>query len=158
MHPKKPIPILLLVCTVACSLWERKIVFAGSSSTDLLEINEPFPENGWGLQIVLHRKGTKRTLYQLRGDVFLNFADVVWTNDDATVSVYTCGTPALKLAYSGNEANPTPFSATAGSVAAHIRAQYALRPETSDSDVLAWACSPEGEAAFHSRHPEATAR
>jgi hypothetical protein len=158
MNWKKAVSVVLLLGLLGCGVWERKVVFPGSSEGDALEIRQPFPANGWGIQVVLSGKDARKTLYELRGDVFLDFADVAWANDDGVVAVFTCGTPALRMAYGRGDADSTPFSQMEPAVAAHIRERYRLDPKLSDKSVLEWACSPDGKDAFLKLYPDAVAR
>lgn len=146
--------------TVSCSGWERKAVFRGSSSHIAVEIQQPFPANGWGIRVLLITdEGTPTTLYELRGDVFLDFADVAWSQNDTAVAIFTCGTPPIRLGYSPAEHKFIPFNELRSVTAEHIRREYAADKQgISDSDILSWACSTGGKDAFLRLHPDASPR
>ena len=74
---------LLSVWSVGCG-WEKKAVFESPSGEHLVEIQQRFPANGWGMRIQLRSGAAARTLYEQRGDVFLDFADVTWGEHDKT--------------------------------------------------------------------------
>jgi hypothetical protein len=100
-----------------------------------------------------------KTLYEVRGDTFLEFADVFWSADKSNVTVFTCGTPYLQLAYDLSSDHPLPFAPLQSVAAAHIRAEYHLdQNKMHDEDTYLWACSADGKDAFLRRHPEAIPR
>ena len=128
--------------------WERKASFESPSPGTRIEVQQPFPANGWGVRLELKSKGTTKTLYQLRGDVFLNFVDVAWAPDTSSVAVLTCGTPRIRLAYSLGISRDIPFQQMEPVVAASIRRRYRLDEHQSNKDVFDWACSDEGKRRF----------
>jgi hypothetical protein len=151
--------VLLSFILTGCGWWEGKVAFPGPSQGTVLEIEQPFPANGWGIRIVLRTKNVTKALYQIRGDVVLNFADVAWAKDEGVVAVFTCGTPAVRLAYSVANGNELPFAQMQPMVAAHIRAGYHLdRKTATEKDTFEWACSSDGRAAFLRAHPGASPR
>lgn len=151
--------VLFSALLCSCSGWERKMVFRGSSPGTSVEIQQPFPANGWGIRVMLASKGNVTTLYQLRGDVFLDFADVAWSPDDTAVAVFTCGTPPLRIGYSLASSTFLPFKDMQAMAEAHIRGTYRSDMKgTSDTDTFDWACSSMGKEAFLRRHPGASPR
>jgi hypothetical protein len=149
---------LLLLCLSACGVWEGKAKFAGFKDGDVLELRQPFPANISGLQIVLRSGNLARTIYEMRGDTFVNFADAEWNLDDSAVAILTCGTPSLHLAYSRIDVRPIPFSNMEHLISTHIQVQYHLDKKMSEKKILDWACSSDGERAFRKLHPEALGR
>ena len=137
--------------------WERKVVARAPSEKTSIEIQQPFPANGWGVRIVLRTKDRTETLYELRGDVFLDFADVVWTVGEDSLAVLTCGTPSIRVAYNSRTSSFMPFSQMEPIIAAHIRSEYGITDRT-DTATFDWACSAEGKDAFLHRHPDAKPR
>ena len=129
-------------------------MFAGSVSGDTLEIKQPFPINEAGIRITLKHNNLTKTVYEKRGDTFLEFVDVAWSSGDTAVGFFMCGFP---LAYETDDANPIPFVRMEGTVAAHIRVEYRLDPKLTDKEVFDWACT-EGTTAFLKRYPQARAR
>lgn len=99
-----------------------------------------------------------QTLYEQRGDVFLDFADVTWGEHDKTFTVFTCGTPPLRLAYNFPSMSQFPFQRTEFAVVAHIRARYHLSDHLNGRDILDWACSSDGQSAFLKSFPMAVPR
>ena len=97
------------------------------------------------------------TLYELRGDVFLDFADVVWTVGEDSLAVLTCGTPSIRVAYNSRTGRFMPFFQMETIIAAHIRSEYGMTDRT-DNATFDWACSAEGKDAFLQRHPDAKPR
>jgi len=148
----------LLLATYGCGSWERKVIFPGAISGDALEIKQPFPINEAGIQVNLKRKNVIKQLYELRGDVFLEFADAAWSADDNVVGLFVSGTPVQRFAYKTSDGTAIPFGVVARAVAAHIRSQYHLDPKLSDKDVFEWAGSLEGRDAFRKLYPGARAR
>lgn len=152
-------PLIALFAILSSCAWEQKVVFSAGSEGGEVKILQPFPANGWGIRVRLNSKGHEKTLYELRGDVFLDFADVAWSKSNGTVAVFTCGTPPIRLAYSLIESSFIPFSKAEHVVAAHIRDEYHLaEQETSDNETFDWACSSEGRTAFLKLHPSSAPR
>jgi hypothetical protein len=148
--------VLLSSALVGCG-WERKVAFPSGASFNV-QIQQPFPANGWGLRVLLQSKGYSKTLYELRGDVFLDFADVAWSAGNGAVVVLTCGTPPIRLAYNLTNNTFIPFASMESTVVAHIYAQYLGERKMSDRDVLEWACSSDGRDAFYQRYPGVSPR
>jgi hypothetical protein len=96
------------------ALWEHKLAFAAPASGALLDIQQPFPANGWGLRVGLRAGTMTKVLYEIRGDVFLDFADAKWSSDGRTVVLFTCGTPPVRLAYDVKRGARIPFSGRLG--------------------------------------------
>jgi hypothetical protein len=149
-----------LICLMLCGCgWESKAVFVRPEGGSRIEIDQPFPANGWGIRVALVTAAERRTLYQLRGDVFLDFADVFWSPDGQSVALLTCGTPYLRLAYSLKESDFVSFAPFQQPLVSQLRSEYQLGPGMNrDRDVLEWTCSPEGRDAFVRRHPGAVPR
>ncbi len=124
----------------------------------MVEIQQPFPANGWGVRLQMTSKARTKTLYELRGDVFLDFADVTWGPGDKRFAVFTCGTPPIRLAYNAADTAEVPFQQMEPTVVAHIRARYHLDSQLSSKDVFDWACSSEGHQAFLKVYPSAAPR
>lgn len=150
--------LTLLSLNCGCSTWEKKIVFAGPVPGVAIEIQQPFPANGWGLRVVLATPGNFTTLYQLRGDVFLDFAEVAWSRDGESLAIFSCGTPALRIRYKLAETKVLAFEDARSAVAAVIRSEYGLSSLQADDRTFEWACSQDGKAAFLRRHPGARPR
>jgi len=132
--------------------WERKAVFKHPRGGDSVEIQQRFPVNLWGIRILLHRKGSAKTLYEKRGDTFLTFVDVFWSVDSKELAVFTCGSPSLRMAYNLTDDHSLPFVQMQSDVAAHIRTEYHLDSnKMSDEDTLLWACT-DGQDAFSRHH------
>ena len=148
----------LLLCLSACGVWESKAKFAGFKDKHVLELRQPFPANISGLQVVLRSGNAVTTIYEVRGDTFVNFADAQWNLNDSAVGLLTCGTPSLHFAYSRIDARPIPFSNMEHLLGAHIQDQYHLDKKMSEKSIFDWACSSDGERAFRKLHPEALAR
>jgi hypothetical protein len=158
-NAKTPVLVVVLALTSCGFLWEKKVVFSAPSLREEVLIEQPFPANGWGLQIVLQNSRTTKVLYQIRGDVFLNFADVSWSSKGDLIGIFTCGTPALRIAYDRGNAMEVDFAKAEPLVAAHIRAQFlSNRAKLSEPEILEWACSPEGREAFLQAHRDAKPR
>ena len=160
-HTRFPLIVFSVAALSGCG-WERKVVFRAPSETALIEIQQPFPANGWGIRVLLEAKGQRKTIYTMRGDVFLDFADAAWSKDGETVAVFTCGTPFVRLAYNVATNNFVSFSNMEQTLAAHIRKEYKeYRPtvqDRADSATLEWACSQEGKNTFSSRYPNSAPR
>ena len=143
---------IMAIFLVACG-WERKIRFDLTPDDVSIEINQPFPANGWGLQVLLTKGARRKVLYKLRGDVFLDFADVT-SSKQGTVVIFTCGTPALRLAYDLKRDDFISFSGVRQISAAHIRQVYMpVLGSPLDEKTFEWACSQEGNLAFRRRYP-----
>ena len=138
------------------SWWESKVEFPGPSAGRVLYIEQPFPANGWGVRVVLKNGGSVKVLYEIRGDVFLDFADAAWSADGEKVALFSCGTPPLRMAYDLRSTRTRPFDQSETLVAAHIRSSYHVQGKA--PDVFQWACSDEGKTAFLHAHPGARAR
>lgn len=149
--------MLAVVCLSGCG-WERKARFESPSRGTSLEVQQPFPANGWGIQFELRSKGSTKTLYNLRGDVFLDFVDAAWSPDSSRVAVFTCGTPRVRLAYSLATGRDIPFQEMESAMAADIRHRYHLDELLMNGDVFDWACSDEGKRRFLESYPEAVSR
>jgi len=139
--------------------WEQKVVFKQSQGNAYVEIQQPFPVNGSGTRVLLYNNGSTKVLYEVRGDTFLEFADVFWSADGKDMAIYTCGVPYLELAYNLANNQSIPFPQVRTGVAAHIRSEYHLEEHNkSDKKTFLWACSQDGKIAFLRRHPEAAPR
>lgn len=138
--------------------WERKTRFESPSPGTLIEVQQPFPANGWGLRLELKSKGATMMLYQLRGDVFLDFVDVAWAQDGNRVAIFTCGTPPIRLAYSLVTGHNIPFQGMESVLATKILRDYHLDEHRSGREIFDWACSDEGKRRFLEVHPEAVPR
>ena len=150
---------LTMFVMLSCgTLWESKIAFEGPVHRGVIEIDQPFPTNGWGLRISLSDAGAKKILYQVRGDVFLNFADVVWADNGRFVIVFTCGTPQVRQTYDTSSGSVVQLPQMESLVATHIRATYHLGPDSVASDITDWACSEAGKQAFLRNHRNAAPR
>jgi len=143
--------VVLLMLLAGCSGWQRKMVFKKPAGSESIEIQQWFPVSMWGIRILLHQNGSTKTLYESRGDTFLLFADVLWSPDNE-VAVFTCGNPALRMAYSLTANSFLPFERMRSGVAAHIQADYHLAPsKMSVDETFLWACT-DGREAFSQHH------
>jgi hypothetical protein len=137
------------------ALWEHKLAFAAPSSDAVLEIQQPFPANGWGLRVELRTGTVTKVIYEIRGDVFLDFADAKWSSDGGTVALFTCGTPPVRLAYDLKRGSQIPFAASRQAIRTDLQWRYHL---DATRDAFEWACSSEGKAAFLNAYPQAAPR
>ena len=153
---------VLVLCSAlgSCnSWWDQKVVFPSPLSGTALEIQQPFPTNGWGMRVVLKTSPVTKVLYEVRGDVFLDFADGVWSANGTMVALFTCGTPPVKIAYDVDHGVDMAFANAQSMIAAHIRSSYHLDTRNAtDKDAFEWACSSEGRSAFLRAYPGALAR
>ena len=122
----------------------------------LIDIQQPFPANGWGLRILLKNRETTKVMYEVRGDVFLNFADVAWSEPSQTVRIFVCGTPTVRVAYDMKRGASVPFDRIESILATDIKSRYHVNGNT--KEVYEWACADEGESAFLRAHPGAAPR
>ena len=152
------ISVIALV-TSSCG-WERKLDFKAPNDKSEIWFRQPWPANGWGLQVVLREQGETRVLYNIRGDVFLMFAEVYWSPDGRIVGVFTCGEPFVKLGYDRRTARKVSFDAIQRAMGDRIRTEYGLSRESGSTvtDPFDWACSTEGHDAFVRMHPGANPR
>lgn len=137
------------------SWWESKVEFPGPKAGEAIYIEQPFPANGWGIRVVLKDGAATKILYEMRGDVFLRFADAVWSPDGGKVTLFTC-TPPLQISYDIRSGTMLPFESSRSAIAAHIRSTYDIKGN--DRDVFEWAWSDNGNNAFLHAHPGARAR
>ena len=147
----------VVLCTVGCG-WERKVLVQSlRDSSEKIEFSQPWPANGWGLRVRLLAKDGDQVLYSIRGDVFLRFAAGYWSPDGRLVGVFTCGDPRVRLAYDRVAKQPRTFDLVRAGIAETIRSDYAAYIRTTEKSVdpLEWACSNEGDQAFHERFPRA---
>lgn len=147
--------VVLCLLTASCG-WEQKLSFQARDGSKSIQLLQPFPANGWGLEVRLITRADRRTLYRARGDVFLEFAQVYWSPDNKTVAIFTCGTPALRMAYKIRANAEVPFLSVENNVQAAIKETYAGQYRSGDA--LEWACSYEGKQAFYRRYPDAASR
>ena len=147
--------VLLVILLASCG-WERKLSFERHDRSASVEFMQPFPANGWGLEVRLITSSGQQTLYRIRGDVFLEFAQVYWSSDNKTVGIFTCGSPALKLAYEMPTHAKVPFSSIEKEMRATIEKTYERRDRSIGA--LEWACSIEGKDAFYRQYPGAVPR
>jgi hypothetical protein len=150
--------VAVILLLNACG-WERKVIFKQGRGSASIEIQQPFPANGWGLRVILRINESAKTLYEVRGDTFLEFADVSWSADNSRVTVFTCGTPYLQLAYDLTGNHSLLFGPLQSAAASHIRFEYHLdQNKMRDEDTFLWACSADGKEAFLRRYPDAVPR
>jgi hypothetical protein len=150
-------PLLSVSMLGGCrSWWESKAEFVGPTAGKALYVEQPFPANRWGIRVVLKNGSDVKVLYEIRGDVFLEFADAAWSSDGRRVTLFGCGTPPLRISYDLRSAATRPFDEGQSLVAAHIRSIYHVQGK--DREVFEWACSDEGNNAFLHAHPSARAR
>lgn len=109
-----------------------------------------------GIRVVLKDAAATKIPYEMRGDVFLRFADAVWSPDGGKVTLFTCGTPPLQISYDIRSGTTVPFEPNRSAIAAHIRSTYDVKGN--DHDVFEWAWSEDGLSAFLQAHPAARAR
>lgn len=155
--------LIMLACFAlllqGCStFWETKVTFPGPRQGVSVMIAQPFPANGWGIRVVLNNKKAPKTLYEVRGDVFLDFAEVAWSPDGEQVAVFTCGTPALRMAHNIADDRSVPFVQMEAAMALRVRAAYRLDNQMSNNDIFNWACSSDGVDHFSRLHPNASPR
>lgn len=151
------ITAVLWICLAGCG-WEQKATFRSPSSTKTVVLDQPFPMNMSGLRILLTTKEHTKTLYSARGDTFVEFADVAWSDHETITVVFTCGSPAVRLAYRSKDETFIEFAQMLPLLMRHIRDHYHLDPSITDDHTSAWACSSEGKAAFLRLYPSARAR
>lgn len=155
---KRCLVLTLAAFLGSCNVWESKVSFSSSVAGRRIDIEQPFPANGWGLRVVLHDRKVTKTLYAIRGDVFLDFAAVTWTPNGDTAAILICGTPRVELAYKISQEAFQPFAGSIPTMASHIRSMYHLAPLTDVTDPIDWACSPAGKGAFAKAFPESVPR
>ena len=154
-----PCLILLFVLGGCRAWWEQKVAFPSPSADAVLRIEQPFPANGWGTRVILQGRSGSKVLYQIRGDVFLDFVDVAWSPKGDAVGVFTCGTPALRIAYDVGNGREYRFAQMERLIVEHIRSRYLLgKTSLTAREVLEWACSSEGKTAFLHAYPSAAPR
>jgi hypothetical protein len=129
--------------------WQKQLVFSGPDNA-VMNIRQPWPANGWGLQLQLCQKGMCEVVYSLRGDVFLHFAEVYWSDDATKVGVVTCSEPYLRFAYDRIHRTEIPFTQLAEPMRAQMRRAYSL---DASADPLLWACSDDATSRFAKAHP-----
>jgi hypothetical protein len=121
----------------------------------VLYVEQPFPADGWGVRVVVRNGNEVKVLYELRGDVFLDFADAAWSADGEKVTLFLCGTPPLRIGYDIKTGKMRRFDQSESMMAAHIRSNYHIQGK--DREIFEWACSDVGKAAFLRAHPSARA-
>ena len=134
--------------------WQKKVEFVSPQGSVRIRIYQPFPINEAGLKLVLLQDGHEFELLYRRADTFLQFADVWWAPDGASVAVYSCG--IVEAAFDLRTHKPLAFSSVRSSMAQHIRAEYDLsKTRDVDAEAFSWACSARGHEAFLNHYPKA---
>src|SRR5260370_37898366 len=153
---KAQLNAIVLCCTLFCCCgWEKKLTFEEKTGHSRVEIYQPFPINEAGISVILVENGRTVTLLERRADTFLEFVDVLWS-DQESVAVYACG--AVEVAYDLRVQKPIPFSVLRSRVAQHIRAAYQVpRNIVGEDAVFSWACF-DGREEFLKRYPSAKGR
>src|SRR4051812_7243781 len=110
MQPIKLVASALVLCVLGGCVWRKQLEFPESGGNGKILLLQPWPANGWGLQVQLCEANHCSTIYSKRGDVFLFFAQVNWADDHRRVSVFSCGEPYLRLAYDRIGRTVVPFA------------------------------------------------
>ena len=155
--PLLALSFLCVALLTGCG-WEQKFRSRAEGRDAEVVIQQRLPANSWGTRILVNAAGHRNSIYQYRGDSFLQFIDIAWTENREVFTVVTCGTPYIKMAYNIRRGGSIPFEPLEAVAIAHIRTAYHLEPTMSSAEVMAWACSWDGTHAFLKRHPEARER
>ena len=164
------LPISLIVSAVVLSgcfltscadvSYGRLEFFSPDKSTSVVAT---FPRliNHGVLTLSLARPNAVRTLLTWRGEVFLDFLDVVWVSKalargkertpdgrDAVLIVFSCGDPKVRLAFDRDDSREITYAPFEATVKASIRAKYEV---PRGLDPILWACSDAGVSAFRRR-------
>jgi len=133
-------------------------VFPSPSRKYSVRLEQPVPTNGWGLRAVLQSKDKEAVVYEIKGDAFLDFAEVAWGRNEQSFALITCGTPRLQMAYDISTQKQIPFAGMRESISNQIRKGYVVPENVTKETVLEWICSPGVEAAFRTRYPKSIPR
>jgi hypothetical protein len=157
-EPARHIAMVLLAFVLISCGWQRKASFQGPSNVTV-EFDQPFPINAAAIRVLLKKDQRIITLANLKGDTYLSFADVWFSQDGRFVAAYACTSgPKLQLAYDLSAGKAIAFDILRSQLAKHVVVKYRMsRSDTlSDEEILNRACL-EGSQAFVDKHPDAEA-
>jgi hypothetical protein len=147
---------LLVVLSSSCA-WERKIVFKSGDGMNAVEVRQPWPANGWGMEVRIVTPKYRQTLLKMRGDAFLDFAEVYWSKGDRQMVMVICGTPSARLGFDLINRNELPFEPWREAMKQTIANHY-FSGKQKPTDLDDWCTSSEARDAFIRAHPGAISR
>lgn len=161
ISPRQYQALVLILCLflTGCG-WQKKISFQAPDGQQQVLILQPWPENSWGFRIDLANRGERHTVYSHKGESFINFIHVYWSDDSGLFAVLATGSTCIKFAYDIQQHREIAFERMKEAMAASIRAEYHLdRDKRGDRiDPIDWAWSYPAHLVFSRLHPEAISK